>query len=190
MPVKKFPKSKAVLEKSLAGQLVSPIPTNRPWQPAFLEALAATGSVTKSAKAAGVSIQSAYQLRRSHEDFAVAWDEAYALSALVIRDKAHEYVTKDRVKHQFYKGKLVTVWVNRETGDVVSEATAKVNPDLHCQVPYTEDATDAAALLKMLEKRLPHEFGPAVQRHQHLVNGECKVYVVDQQGDPTPEDLV
>lgn len=51
-------------------------PISKHWRTYFLQALAATSSVTASAKAAGISPSRAYKTRREHADFAAAWRAA------------------------------------------------------------------------------------------------------------------
>ena len=51
-------------------------PISKHWRTYFLQALAATSSVTASAEAAGVSPSRAYKTRREHADFAAAWRSA------------------------------------------------------------------------------------------------------------------
>ena len=75
-------------------------PQHNGWTPArqqrFLDHLAATANVTAAAKAAGMSKQSAYWLRRQPHSwkFARAWDEA-----LADRDRWIEDLALDRVLH-------------------------------------------------------------------------------------------
>ena len=75
-------------------------PQHNGWTPArqqrFLDHLAATANVTAAAKAAGMSKQSAYWLRRQPHSwkFARAWDEA-----LLDRDRWIEDLAMDRVLH-------------------------------------------------------------------------------------------
>lgn len=46
------------------------------WEDAFLDALAKTGNISKSAKAARISRKRVYELRDAAPDFAEAWNEA------------------------------------------------------------------------------------------------------------------
>ncbi|WP_435418943.1 hypothetical protein WAB17_05140 [Parerythrobacter aurantius] len=48
------------------------------WRTYFLQELAATSNVTRSAESAGVSPSRAYKARREHGDFAAAWRAALA----------------------------------------------------------------------------------------------------------------
>jgi hypothetical protein len=78
-------------------------------QRAFIAALAASGVVAQAAKAVGMGVTSAYNLRRREgaESFARAWDKAECAArdralAFVI-DQAMNGVTRPR----FYRGKCV-----------------------------------------------------------------------------------
>jgi hypothetical protein len=50
--------------------------TGRPWQDAFVVALAKFGTVTHAAEAAGIDRPSAYRHRKENEAFARRWEEA------------------------------------------------------------------------------------------------------------------
>lgn len=54
---------------------------------AFCAALAETAQVTKACAAVSISSTTAYQWRKEHLDFALAWDEAKALSITVLEDE-------------------------------------------------------------------------------------------------------
>ena len=58
------------------------------WQKAFFAALEITGSVTASAKAAGVSTVTAYAHKRADPVFAKQWEEAQERSADELEDEA------------------------------------------------------------------------------------------------------
>lgn len=83
------------------------------WTPArqriFLAALATTGLVSRAAKAAGMGVTSAYNLRKRKEaeSFAAAWDQVERAA----RDRALSYVIA-HVMHgethpRFYRGRFV-----------------------------------------------------------------------------------
>jgi len=55
---------------------------------AFCAALAETAQVSKACAAVGISRVTAYQWRRDHLDFALAWDEAKALGVSALEDEA------------------------------------------------------------------------------------------------------
>jgi phage terminase small subunit len=54
---------------------------NRERQQRFVEALAATGNVSAAVKVAGTSRTRAYELRKTEQAFAMAWDEAEQVAA-------------------------------------------------------------------------------------------------------------
>lgn len=58
------------------------------WMPIFIETLAETCSVTKSAEAAGVSTRTAHRWRKDDEAFGQAWDDALAVGADVLESEA------------------------------------------------------------------------------------------------------
>lgn len=55
---------------------VTAVTNEKKWRPAFLDALAACGSVTTAAKRARISRMTAYRERADDADFATAWDIA------------------------------------------------------------------------------------------------------------------
>ena len=55
---------------------------------AFCAALAETAQVSKACAAIGISRDTAYRWRKAHLDFALAWDEAKAISITVLEDEA------------------------------------------------------------------------------------------------------
>lgn len=57
------------------------------WRPKFLEVLAARGSVTEAAAAAGVDRATVYKARDRSEAFAAAWAEAEALGVAAAEDE-------------------------------------------------------------------------------------------------------
>jgi AcrR family transcriptional regulator len=56
-------------------------PTNTDWHTTFIDALHATGSVAQSARAAGVSVRTAYRHRKQNALFQAAWIEALGAEA-------------------------------------------------------------------------------------------------------------
>ena len=95
----------------------TPVPLARSrhdgWTPArqriFLAALATTGVVAKAARAAGMGVTSAYNLRRrvGAESFAAAWDQVENAA----RDRALAYVIEHVLNGEtlprFYRGRYV-----------------------------------------------------------------------------------
>ena len=78
-------------------------------QAAFIEALAETGCVSDAAAAAGVSVRSAYRLRRHPQAraFDRAWDKAIALAARRLTSIAFERAIKGRARPIVAKGEIV-----------------------------------------------------------------------------------
>ena len=79
----------------------------RDWKPAFIEALRATGSVTRAAKYAGRSRNQAYHVRRQSEDFAAQWDDALEEGTDLLDAEARRRAVTGIDKPVFYKGEVV-----------------------------------------------------------------------------------
>ena len=79
----------------------------RDWKPAFIEALRATGSVTRAAKYAGRSRNQAYHVRRQSEDFAAQWDDALEEATDLLDAEARRRAVTGTDKPVFYKGEVV-----------------------------------------------------------------------------------
>lgn len=62
----------------------------RHWHPAFLAALENTGSITESAKAAGVCRDTVYDCKRKDAEFARRWEEALDRGADTLEDEARK----------------------------------------------------------------------------------------------------
>jgi hypothetical protein len=76
-------------------------------QQLFIEALAETGSVHLSAKAAGLSARSAYAVRVRSPAFAAAWDAAQQLAVGRLSTLAFDRAIHGRVDQMFSEGILV-----------------------------------------------------------------------------------
>jgi hypothetical protein len=96
-----------------AGQLVPVRPRDDGWsferQREFLNQLAACGSVSKAARAVGMSRESAYALRRRADarGFAQAWDAARALAVEHLTEVAWDRALEGEVRPVYYHGELV-----------------------------------------------------------------------------------
>lgn len=90
------------------------------WLNAFLVGLERTGNVSGSARTAGVSPTTAYNLRRDDADVAAAWAEA--MEAHV--DRCEEEATRRAFGFEepvVYQGQLTPVYERDERGQVVLE---------------------------------------------------------------------
>lgn len=76
-------------------------------QKLFIEALAETGSVHLSAKAAGLSARSAYGLRVRSSAFAAAWDAAQQLAVGRLSALAFDRAIHGRVEQVYQDGDLI-----------------------------------------------------------------------------------
>ena len=79
----------------------------RDWKPVFIEALRATGNVTRAARYAGRSRNQAYHVRRHSEDFAAQWDEALEEGTDLLDAEARRRAVTGTDKPVFYKGEVV-----------------------------------------------------------------------------------
>lgn len=61
---------------------------------AFVESLAKTGQIARSARAAGITRQTAYAWRKSSPEFAKAWDVALEHAADMLEDVAIQRATR------------------------------------------------------------------------------------------------
>lgn len=83
------------------------------WTPArqriFLAALATTGLVSRAAKAAGMGVTSAYNLRKRKgaESFAAAWDQVESEARERALAWMIEHVTNGETLPRFYRGRFV-----------------------------------------------------------------------------------
>ena len=77
------------------------------WKPAFIEALRATGNVTRAAQYAGRSRNQAYHVRRHSEDFAAQWDEALEEGTDLLEAEARRRAVTGIDKPVYYKGEVV-----------------------------------------------------------------------------------
>jgi hypothetical protein len=86
-------------------------------QVAFIEALAASGSIRHASKSAGISRDAAYQLRRKAgaENFAEAWDAALRIAVQTIADNVMEQAVSGEVVRQYYKGEVIGERVKFDT---------------------------------------------------------------------------
>lgn len=100
----------------------------------FLEALAATGSVSEAARQAGASRQSFYALRARNDqpDFCRAWDYAMAGATQILADAAYERAIDGVEEPVYWRGELVG----------------------------TRRRYNDALLLQLLRVRDPHQFAP------------------------------
>ena len=74
---------------------VTPSKPRRPWRKKFLRALAKTGNVTRSCRAAGISKMHAYRVFHKSPRFAAAWESALESSIDVLEAEARRRALKD-----------------------------------------------------------------------------------------------
>jgi hypothetical protein len=86
-------------------------------QIAFIEALAASGSVSHACRVAGISRDAAYHLRRREgaEAFAAAWESALRVAVQAIADHVMEQAVTGETVIQYYKGEVIGERVKFDT---------------------------------------------------------------------------
>lgn len=77
------------------------------WKEKFLETLAQTGNVSKSAKKVGITRRRAYQVRHEDTEFSTLWDEAIEIAADALEEEARRRAVTGVLDPVFYKGDKV-----------------------------------------------------------------------------------
>ncbi len=77
------------------------------WRKAFLARLAKSGNISAACRSARVARSRAYELRRTDEAFADAWDEALEEAADALEAEARRRAVEGTLKPMFYKGKRI-----------------------------------------------------------------------------------
>ncbi|WP_454884773.1 hypothetical protein [Sphingomonas oryzagri] len=134
----------------------------------FIEALAATGSVSEAARQAGVSRQSFYALRADGTDevLAMAWDRAPAAATDILANVAYERAIDGVEEPVFWRGELVGT--RRRYNDRLLMQLLRVrNPSEFAPLSdqrgwYTEIVPGAApGLAELLDEIAPPDRSPA-----------------------------
>lgn len=90
-----------------ADPACAPQPMDRHWRSRFLDTLATSSNVTRSAAAAGITLSRAYRLRRAEPEFARQWQAAlndgylHLELELVRRLREGDFQTADGQKYDF-----------------------------------------------------------------------------------------
>ena len=107
-PTSFTPNLPALIE-ALPGDAARPQQTEftRARQVAFLSALAAGGAVRRAVKAAGISHQTAYRMRRANPAFRLAWDAALLAARAVAEDVLACRALEGVEEKVFYHGEEV-----------------------------------------------------------------------------------
>lgn len=92
-----------------------------PWVTPFLEQLTATGNVSGSARAVGVSSTAVYALRNKDADFAAAWDQALEDAADTLEAEARRRAVQGVQEPVVYQGQLTPVWARDADGKTLME---------------------------------------------------------------------
>lgn len=87
----------------------------------FMDVLSRGGSVTKAARAAGISRVRAYQVRDEEPDFAARWDAAWTEGTETIEDEGIRRATEGVVKEKgvYHRGALVATEVEINYSDTL-----------------------------------------------------------------------
>ena len=130
----------------------------RPWQPAFLTALRASGSPVRACEAARVDRRWVYRVRASDAEFREAWDDAIAGHGDDLQAEAHRRAVHGVRELVLHRGKPVTVWLLPD-GTVVPPHTDGATGSLLTKVTKSD-----ALLLRLLAAARPGEVGTVRQR--------------------------
>jgi hypothetical protein len=91
------------------------------WVSPFLDELTASGNVSGSARAVGISTTAVYALKYRDADFAAAWAQALEDSADILEAEARRRAVQGVQEPVVYQGQLTPVWKRDENGQVVTE---------------------------------------------------------------------
>ena len=120
----------------------------------FIEALRATGNVTRAAQYAGRSRNQAYHVRRHSEHFAAQWDEALEEGTDLLDAEARRRAVTGIDKPVFYKGEVVGS-ITKYSDSLLMFLLKAHRPQKFCDCGKVKHpgATDVSAD-KDLEKRI------------------------------------
>ncbi len=136
--------------------------TTRAWKPKFLAAVAASGNVSASAEAAGVSRTFVYERRYADPDFAKEWDQALEQARPVLEEEA---------------------W-RRAVEGVEEPVYGRVGKDRDGQIGTVRKYSDAI-LTTLLKAADPNKYR---DRQQIEHTGEVQYKVYEKSDDFNPED--
>lgn len=115
-------------------------------QSAFLDALAACGSVTRAARAVGLSRTAVYNLRNRQdpgaEAFRVAWDGALKQAVAVLAETAFERALNGVEEPVFHKGEQVGTRT-RHNDKLLMFLLRTLDPDTYAPIREKPAASDA-----------------------------------------------
>ena len=110
-----------------------PVPTRRPrsdgWTPArqqdFIAALAACGNVARAARRVGMSMQSAYRLRKrpGADGFVAAWETALDRASADALDLALERAIHGVMVVRTYRGRFTGAMLRHDDRDTIRALT-------------------------------------------------------------------
>jgi hypothetical protein len=153
-----------------------------PWVEPFLTALADCGCVGRAARAAGVTRQCVYQLRKRHPDFAAAWDEAVQAGQESLEVEAIRRGRDGVEKPVLYKGQQVNIWVDTE-----GKPTSMSTPGARLSPLVVREYSDTL-LIFMLKALDPDKYRESKETRHKRVPQEQQRPAIDFSQLP-PEDL-
>ena len=92
-----------------------------PWVTPFLDELTASGNVSASARAVGVSSTAVYALKAKDADFAAAWEQANEDATDILEAEARRRAVRGVQEPIVYQGQLTPVWKRDASGQPVLE---------------------------------------------------------------------
>ena len=112
------------------------------WQHKFLEGLERGLSVTQSCRAAGISRQTAYELRNTDDTFKESWDQALDVAIDVVGNKLRETALAGKVVAMIFYLKSARPEKYRETRALMSpkELEQSLEKEIEARVSERVDA--------------------------------------------------
>lgn len=127
----------------------------------FLSAFMLCGDVLTAARKTGISAQRVFGwLRRNTDGFIERYQRAEEIAGAVLESEAFRRAVRGVPRHKFFKGELITVWVDKRTGQTaaIDDQTGRGNPDQYELRPYVEHEFSDTLLLKLLQARMPDKY--------------------------------
>lgn len=127
---------------------------------AFLAALAETGNVTESARAAGVARPHVYEWKRDDSSFAAAWDDALEQAADVMEREALRRAVEGTRRLKFDRsGKPILIPVFGPDGRPVYRVDSDGNTTDQLEMaPYIENEYSDTLLIFLLKGARPEKY--------------------------------
>ena len=124
----------------------------RPWEQAFLTALAQTGNMSAACRAAQIGRAAVYYMRRTHPEFEEKYQEAYEESLDLLELEARRRAHNGCDEPVIHQGRLCGIWVDA-AGNVVPEGTEGAR-----LIPLTVKKYSDTLLIFLLKGGRPEKF--------------------------------